>query len=85
MSTLHILMTASTESLKAVLAQYKQDDAILLAGDAGYLNHLLASQKVYALISDFESRGISLLEAHPVADKDWPELILSFAQQVTWP
>lgn len=93
MTTLHMLMTASTEPLQSLLPQLRQDDAILLAGDACYLISKITGINVYVLGADLEARGLSadrttgITEGHisVLNDDAWPELVLSYDQQVTWP
>ncbi len=101
MTTLHMLMTASTEPLQSLLPQLRQDDAILLAGDACYLISKITGINVYVLGTDLEARGLSaeisaalstdrtsgITEGHirVLNDEAWPDLVLSYDQQVTWP
>lgn len=85
MPTLHMVLSASTETLQALQPQLRQGDAILLVGDACYLTGQITDANVYALGADLDARGLSSRHAEAVTDETWPDLLLSFAQQVTWP
>ncbi len=87
MATLHMIFSASSDTVQTLAELIQPGDAALLGADGCYLYaELKGFLPCYLLSQDASDRGINTDESADVlSDEEWFELVCRFEQQVTWP
>lgn len=83
--TLHILLSGAAHLPQQVLPLLTTDDAVLLLGDAAYLQqHFNGVSNLYLRQQDLQQRGVIAGNGQTINDEEWVALTLAHQPVVSW-